>query len=69
MAAFCKRHGYSGRRSPEELLQRLHSAATVELGALETQAKAQVVLTMTRLLAAVMEQLRLATKELERFVG
>lgn len=69
MAAFCRRHGYSGRRSAQDLLQRLHSAASVELGALETQAKAQVALTLARLLAAVVEQLRLATKELERFVA
>ena len=30
MAAFCAQHHYSGRRSPEELLARLHQAAAVK---------------------------------------
>ena len=69
MAAFCKRHGYSGRRTPQELLQRLRAAASVELGPLETQAKGQVALALARLLASLVEQIRLATKELGQFVA
>lgn len=69
MAAFCKQHGYSGRRSPQELLQRLHEAARVELGELEAQAKAQVAVGMARLLTALVEQIGQATRRLEQFVA
>lgn len=39
MAAFCAQHGYSGRRSPEELLQRLHEARAVPIGEMAMEAK------------------------------
>jgi transposase len=69
MAAFCKQHGYSGRRSPEELLQRLHRAASVPLGELELQAKADVVLALVSTLTTLQQQLRTTTRRLEQFVA
>lgn len=69
MAAFCKQHHYSGRRSPEELIDRLHQAASVQLGELEAQAKAVVAVALARLLAALVEQIGVATRRLEQFVA
>jgi transposase len=68
MAAFCAQHAYCGRRSPEELLQRLHQAAAVTLGELEMQAKGELVLNLARVLARLVEQIKLLTSRIEHAV-
>jgi len=69
MAAFCAQHGYSGRRSPQELLQRLHQAAAVTLGELETEAKGELAMALVRTLSLLVEQIRLMTSRIEHHVG
>ena len=68
MAAFCAQHAYSGRRSPEELLQRLHQAAAVTLGELEMQAKGELALNLARVLTRLVEQIKLLTNRIEHAV-
>ena len=68
MASFCAQHAYSGRRSPEELLERLHQAAAVALGEMEMEAKGELALSMARVLAGVVQQIRLLTSRIEHAV-
>jgi transposase len=68
MAAFCTKHAYSGRRSPEELLARLHQAPAVAIGTLEMQAKGVLAAALARLLTRLVEELGQITRRLERFV-
>lgn len=68
MASFCAQHAYCGRRSPEELLERLHQAPAVALGEMETEAKGELALCMARVLARVVEQIRLLTSRIEHAV-
>lgn len=53
LAAFLARHAYCGRRTPEELLERLRAAPSIAIGEAESEAKAALV----RALAAVLEVL------------
>jgi transposase len=69
MASFCGQHGYSGRRSPEELLQRLHQAPAIALGELEMQAKGEFALSLVRTLSRLVEQIRVLTSRIEHDVG
>lgn len=69
MAAFCAQHAYSGRRSAEELLARLHQAAAVALGELEMEAKGELALSFARTLARLVEQIRLLSSRIEHHVG
>jgi transposase len=68
MEAFCAQHAYSGRRSADELLQRLHEAAAVTLGELEMEAKGKLVLNLARVLARLVEQIKLLTSRIEHGV-
>jgi transposase len=68
VTAFCAQHAYSGRRSAEELLQRLHQAAAVTLGELEMQAKGELALNLARVLARLVEQIKLLTSRIEHAV-
>jgi transposase len=68
MASFCAQHAYSGRRSPEELLERLHQAPAVALGEMELEARGELALSMARILARVVEQIRLLTSRIEHAV-
>jgi len=68
MAAFCAQHAYCGRRSPEELLERLHEAPAVTLGELEMEAKGELALSLARVLTRVVEQVRLLTSRIEHAV-
>jgi transposase len=68
MAAFCAQHAYSGRRTPEELLERMHSAPAVALGEIEVEAKGELALSMARVLARLVEQIRLLTSRIEHAV-
>jgi transposase len=69
MAAFCAQHAYSGRRSAEELLARLHQAPAVALGELEMEAKGELALSLARTLARLVEQIRLLSSRIEHHVG
>ncbi|MBS3958992.1 MAG: IS110 family transposase [Xanthomonadaceae bacterium] len=69
MAAFCAQHGYSGRRSSEELLERLHQAPQVPLGEMEVEAKGELALALARTLARVVEQIRLLSSRIEHHVA
>lgn len=69
MAAFCAQHAYCGRRSPEELLQRLHEAPTPVCGELEMDAKGDLVRCLVRTLARLVEQIRLLSARIEHHVA
>ena len=69
MAAFCAQHAYSGRRSAEELLARLHEAAAVTVDALEMEAKGELALSLARTLNLLVDQIRLLTSRIEHHVG
>jgi len=69
MAAFCAQHAYSGRRSAQELLERLHQAPAVTLGELEMEAKGELALSLARTLARLVEQIRLLSSRIEHHVA
>jgi transposase len=69
MARFCSQHGYSGRRTVQELLQRLHQAPAVALGKLEMQAKGELTLSLVRTLSRLVEQIRVLTRRIEHDVA
>jgi transposase len=69
MAAFCAQHAYSGRRSAQELLDRLHQAPAVTLGELEMEAKGELAWSLARTLARLVEQIRLLSSRIEHHVG
>ena len=69
MAAFCAQHAYSGRRSPDELLQRLRQSAQTILGELEIDAKGEMVLALARTLSTLVEQIRLASSRIEHHIA
>ena len=69
MAAFCSQHAYSGRRSADALLQRLHQAPAVTLGELEMEAKGELALSLARTLERLVEQIRLLSSRIEHHVG
>jgi len=69
MASFCGQHGYSGRRSPAQLLQRLHQAPLVALGELEMQAKGELALSLVHTLSRLIDQIRVLTSRIEHDVG
>jgi len=69
MAGFCARHAYCGRRSAQELLQRLHQAPTIELGKLEMQAKGELASSLARTLSMLVEQIRLLSSRIEHDIA
>ena len=69
MAAFCAQHAYSGRRSADELLARLHQAPAVTLGELEMESKGELALGLARTLDRLVDQIRLLTSRIEHHVG
>jgi len=69
MASFCAQHAYSGRRTPEELLTRLHQAPAVPLGEMEMEAKGELALALARVLERLVEQIRLVTGRIEHSVA
>ena len=69
MAAFCAQHAYSGRRSAEELLQRLHQAPAVAIGELEMEAKGELALSLARTPARLVDQIRLLSSRIEHHIG
>jgi transposase len=69
MAAFCAQHAYSGRRSAQELLDRLHQAPAVAVGELEMEAKGELALSLARILERLVDKIRLLTSRIEHHVG
>ncbi|MGH8519204.1 MAG: IS110 family transposase [Panacagrimonas sp.] len=69
MAAFCAQHAYSGRRSAEQLLARLHQAAAVSVSELEMEAKGELALSLARTLDRLVDQIRVLTSRIEHHVG
>jgi transposase len=69
MAAFCAQHAYSGRRGPQELLQRLHAAATGHAGELETDANGELARSLALILTRLVEQIRLLSSRIEHHVA
>jgi transposase len=65
MAAFCAQHAYCGRRSPEELLERLHQAAAPMGAELELEAKGALALSFVKTLQPIVEQIRQLTSRIE----
>lgn len=68
IAGFCAQHSYAGRRSPEELLERLRQAAPGSAAELEAQAKGELALTLVHVMLPLIEQLRLLTSRIEHTV-
>jgi len=64
MARFLARHGYSGRRTPEEILHRLRSAAHGRAGELETEARRQIVLALVSALEPIVTRIAELTSEI-----
>ena len=69
MGAFCAQHAYSGRRTPDELLARLHAAPVVALGEMEIEAKGEAALGLARTLVCLVQQIRLLTSRIEHAVA
>lgn len=68
MAAFCAQHAYCGRRSAEELLQRLRQAPSITVGELEMDAKGELSTSLARTLSTLVEQIRLMSSRIEQHV-
>jgi transposase len=64
MASFLARHGYSGRRSPQEMLTRLRAAAQGRAGALESEARRQIVLALVSALEPIVTRIAELTSEI-----
>lgn len=62
---FLQRHGYSGRRSAAELLDRLHAAPLGQAGPLESEAKGQLVRSLVLVLRSLQDQIRDLEKRLD----
>ena len=69
MAAFCAQYAYSGRRSAEDLLARLHEAPAAVCAELEMEAKGELARSLARTLKSVVEQIRLLSSRIEHHVA
>ena len=69
MAAFCAQHAYSGRRSAEELLTRLHEAPAAVCAELQMEAQGELARCLARTLRSVVEQIRLLSSRIEHHVA
>ena len=66
---FCRSQHYSGRRSPTELLARLHAAAQGLTDELTSDSMAQVVRSLVAVLDPLVTQISELTRRIERFVA
>ena len=64
LGGFLARNGYSGRRSIDELLERLRSAPEGRAGEAELEARRAVVLALVATLKPLVEQIRLLTSQI-----
>jgi transposase len=69
MAAFLARHSYCGRRSPAELLARLHAAPTGLAAEAESEAKGLAVRALVAVLKPLVEQIALLSAAVEHAVA
>lgn len=69
LAGFLARNGYSGRRDPAELLERLRSAPTGLAGPLEQEAKGEAVLDLVSVLSTLIDRIRRLTSTVEHAVA
>jgi transposase len=68
LAAFLARHGYSGRRTPRELLERLRRAPRGRAGGAELEARRQIVLALVAALGPLVERISQLTSEIAHAV-
>lgn len=68
LAAFLARHAYCGRRAPAELLERLRAAAAGRAGALEADARGELVLALVAVLEPLVTQIQRLTATVEHAV-
>jgi transposase len=68
MAAFLARHGYCGRKTPEQLLERLRSAATGRIGPSEQAARRHIVHALVTALKALVIRIAQLTREIAHAV-
>ncbi len=64
LAGFLARHGYCGRRSPEELLERMRSAPAGRAGELEAEARRAAVLGLVAALKPVVAEIAELTSQI-----
>lgn len=64
LAGFLARNRYSGRRTPEELLERLRTAPEGRAGETELEARRQIVLALVTALKPLVEQIKLLTSQI-----
>jgi transposase len=64
LQAFLARHAYCGRKTPEQLLERLRSAPTAAIGELETEARRSTVLGLVCALRPLVEQISQLTSQI-----
>lgn len=69
MAAFCAQHAYSGRRSAEELLERLHQAPAAICADLAMQANGELVRCLARTLVPLVDQIKQLSCRIEHQVA
>lgn len=64
MAAFLERHGYCGRRTPAQLLERLRAAPAGRAGEAEAEARRGIVCGLVRALGPLVAEIRLLTSQI-----
>lgn len=64
LARFLARHGYCGRKTPRELLARVHAAADGRADQLEAEARRQIVLSLVAALEPVVAKITELTSEI-----
>lgn len=64
LGGFLARHGYSGRRSPSDLVARLRAAPAGRAGEAESEARRAIVLGLVRALAPLVQEIRLITSQI-----
>ncbi|HKO49285.1 MAG TPA: IS110 family transposase [Polyangiaceae bacterium] len=69
LGSFLAQNKYCGRRSPVELLERLHAAPVGLAGVAEANAKGELVLMLARVLEVLVGQLALVTARIEHEVA
>jgi transposase len=68
LKSFLASERYSGRRTAEELLRRLHAAPVGRAGSLEEQAKGELVRALARILSTLVEEIAKLTSRIEHEV-
>lgn len=69
LAGFLAQQSYCGRRSPEALLQRLHTAPRGHAGEAENQAKGELVRALARTLQSLVAEIARITHRIEHMVA